>query len=66
MYPNAGTVHAWKFVYIETDPAKWDTNVDNIMKTDDPVVEGQIAKLMQSQVQMEAAATAADNTAKVE
>ena len=24
MYPNPSTLHAWKFVYIEHDPAKWD------------------------------------------
>jgi oligopeptide transport system substrate-binding protein len=24
MYPNAGTIHPWKFVYIEHDPEKWD------------------------------------------
>ncbi len=24
MYPNPGTLHPWKFVYIEHDPAKWD------------------------------------------
>ncbi len=24
MYANPGTLHAWKFVYIEHDPAKWD------------------------------------------
>jgi oligopeptide transport system substrate-binding protein len=24
MYPNPGTLHSWKFVYIEHDPAKWD------------------------------------------
>lgn len=24
MYPNPGTLHAWKFVYLETDPARWD------------------------------------------
>jgi oligopeptide transport system substrate-binding protein len=24
LYPNPGTLHAWKFVYIEHDPAKWD------------------------------------------
>ncbi|MBA3248632.1 MAG: peptide ABC transporter substrate-binding protein, partial [Pyrinomonadaceae bacterium] len=23
-YPNPGTMHAWKFVYIERDPSKWD------------------------------------------
>jgi oligopeptide transport system substrate-binding protein len=27
MYPNPGTQHAWKFVYIEHDPAKWDYGV---------------------------------------
>jgi oligopeptide transport system substrate-binding protein len=27
MYPNPGTMHAWKFVYIERDPAKWDYGV---------------------------------------
>ena len=32
MYPNSGTLHAWKYVYIERDPAKWDTDVENIMK----------------------------------
>jgi hypothetical protein len=24
MYPNPMTLHPWKFVYIEHDPAKWD------------------------------------------
>ena len=24
MYPNAGSLYPWKFVYIERDPAKWD------------------------------------------
>jgi ABC-type oligopeptide transport system substrate-binding subunit len=24
MYPNAGSLYAWKFVYIEHDRAKWD------------------------------------------
>ncbi|MDQ3320984.1 MAG: hypothetical protein M3525_00800 [Acidobacteriota bacterium] len=23
MYPNALTLHAWKFVYLERDPANW-------------------------------------------
>jgi oligopeptide transport system substrate-binding protein len=27
MYPNPQTLHAWKFVYIERDPAKWDYGV---------------------------------------
>jgi oligopeptide transport system substrate-binding protein len=35
MYPNPGTLHAWKFVYIEHDTSKWDQNVDNIMATQD-------------------------------
>ena len=26
MYPNPVTMHAWKFVYIEHDPAKWSTH----------------------------------------
>ncbi len=30
LYPNPGTLHAWKYVYIEKDSAKWDTDVDNI------------------------------------
>jgi hypothetical protein len=24
LYPNAGSLFAWKFVYIERDPSKWD------------------------------------------
>ncbi|HMJ08836.1 MAG TPA: peptide ABC transporter substrate-binding protein [Pyrinomonadaceae bacterium] len=53
MYPNPGTLHAWKFVYIERDPAKWDRNVDNIMKETDPAVQQQVDALMATQVQME-------------
>jgi hypothetical protein len=30
MYPNPGTMHAWKFVYIETDRAKWDYGVPDL------------------------------------
>jgi oligopeptide transport system substrate-binding protein len=30
MYPNPGTLHAWKFVYIEHDPAKWDYGVPDL------------------------------------
>ena len=26
MYPNPGTQHAWKYVYIEHDPANWDVD----------------------------------------
>lgn len=49
LYPNPGTLHAWKFVYIENDPSKWDQDVDNIMKNKDPWVEEQIARLMKTQ-----------------
>ncbi|MDT7809438.1 MAG: oligopeptide transport system substrate-binding protein [Acidobacteriota bacterium] len=34
LYPNPGTLHAWKFVYIEHDPAKWDQGMPD-MTTDD-------------------------------
>jgi oligopeptide transport system substrate-binding protein len=30
MYPNPGTLHAWKFVYIEYDSAKWDTGMPDL------------------------------------
>lgn len=49
MYPNPGTLHAWKFVYIERDPAKWDRDVDNIMKVSDPWVDEHIARLIATQ-----------------
>ena len=49
MYPNPGTLHAWKFVYIEQDPNKWDSNVDNIMKVSDPAVEQQLQELTSTQ-----------------
>lgn len=49
LYPNPGTLHAWKFVYIERDPAKWDTDVDNIMDTRDESVYSQIDRLMATQ-----------------
>ncbi len=56
MYPNPGTMHPWKFVYIEQDRSKWDKAVDGIM-TDytDPRVESQIKALMKTQVDFEAA-----------
>ena len=52
MYPNAGTLHAWKFVYIEPDPNKWDKDVDNLMKESDAAVDSQVQKLESTQVQM--------------
>lgn len=50
MYPNPGTLHAWKFVYIERDPTKWDTNVENIMTTPNPQVDEQLKQLESTQV----------------
>ncbi len=45
IYPNPGTLHPWKFVYIERDRAKWDKNVENIMTDVDPQVEAQLNQL---------------------
>jgi oligopeptide transport system substrate-binding protein len=30
MYPNPGSLHAWKFVYIEPDQSKWDYGVPDM------------------------------------
>jgi oligopeptide transport system substrate-binding protein len=30
MYPNPLTLHAWKYVYIEYDQAKWDQGTPNM------------------------------------
>jgi oligopeptide transport system substrate-binding protein len=49
LYPNPGTLHAWKFVYLEPDPAKWDSNVDTIFKTRDEWMQGQINRLIATQ-----------------
>ena len=49
MYPNPGTLHAWKFVYIEQDQSKWDKDVDNIMKVSDPSVDEHVDRLMATQ-----------------
>jgi len=53
MYPNPGTMHPWKFIYIEQDRSKWDENVDNIMKSTDPQVEAQVSALVKSQEDFE-------------
>lgn len=46
MYPNPGTMHPWKFVYIEQDPSKWDHDVSRIMSDPlDPKVAAQVADL---------------------
>ena len=51
MYPNPGTLFPWKFVYIEPDPNKWDTNVENIITDTDPLVAEQLRILNSTQVQ---------------
>ncbi len=55
MYPNPGTLHAWKFVYLEEDPNKWDTNTDDIMKNSDAVIDEQIDRLKATQKPINAA-----------
>jgi oligopeptide transport system substrate-binding protein len=30
LYPNPGSLHAWKYVYLEPDPAKWDYGVPDM------------------------------------
>jgi ABC-type oligopeptide transport system substrate-binding subunit len=30
LFPNPGTLHAWKYVYIEHDQAKWDTGMPDM------------------------------------
>ncbi|MCW5959523.1 MAG: peptide ABC transporter substrate-binding protein [Pyrinomonadaceae bacterium] len=64
-YPNPGTMHPWKFVYIETDPAKWDENVDNIMSTSDPAVDAQVEALMRTQEQFQQSKTSANSTKNI-
>ncbi len=56
MYPNPGTLHPWKFVYIEHDESKWDHDVENIMQTVDPWVQSQIDRLSADQNALKAAA----------
>jgi oligopeptide transport system substrate-binding protein len=49
LYPNPGTLLPWKFVYIERDRARWDTDVENIMTANDERVEKQLADLKANQ-----------------
>ena len=49
LYPNPGTLHPWKFVYIERDQAKWHTNVDNLMSEKDPIIQQQLQAITKSQ-----------------
>ena len=34
MYPNPGTLHPWKYVYIEHDRAKWETGMPDMTNTE--------------------------------
>ncbi len=34
MYPNPGTLHSWKYVYIEDDRAKWDYGMPSLLPDD--------------------------------
>jgi hypothetical protein len=47
-------MHPWKFVYLERDRSKWDSNVDTIMtEQGDPAVDAEVARLMKSQKDFE-------------
>ncbi|MCB1024639.1 MAG: peptide ABC transporter substrate-binding protein [Acidobacteria bacterium] len=54
MYPNPGTMHPWKFVYIEPDRTKWLADANEIMKTSDPRVDKKVDELMKTQIDFEA------------
>lgn len=58
LYPNPGTLHPWKFVYIERDQSKWNVSMDEIMETKDPQVEAQLNTLMATQEAAQKAKTA--------
>jgi oligopeptide transport system substrate-binding protein len=62
LYPNPGTLHPWKFVYIEHDQAKWDRNVDNLMIDRDEWVHEHIDRLMATQIARVEAGKAADKS----
>ncbi|HUR96858.1 MAG TPA: peptide ABC transporter substrate-binding protein [Pyrinomonadaceae bacterium] len=66
LYPNPGTLHPWKFVYIERDPAKWDHDVDNMMSEKNPIVEDQAAAIMRTQEEFLKSKPADGKTAPVE
>jgi oligopeptide transport system substrate-binding protein len=40
LYPNPITLHPWKWVYIERDPAKWDYGVPDMSVSEPPAVAG--------------------------
>jgi oligopeptide transport system substrate-binding protein len=54
MYPNPQTLHPWKFVYIEKDPANWDRDAENIMVNRDESVLSHVERLMSTQAAREA------------
>lgn len=56
IYPNPGTLFAWKFAYIEQDPNKWDKDVENVMSQTDPQVDAQLKSLESTQTQQTAEA----------
>ena len=49
LFPNPGTLHSWKFVYIEKDPSKWDHEVEKLMSEKDPWVEQNLNRLNATQ-----------------
>lgn len=49
LYPNPGTLHPWKFVYIERDQNKWTGSMDEIMTAEDPQFDAQLKTLMATQ-----------------
>lgn len=62
MYPNPGTLHPWKFVYIEKDETKWDKKVENIMKISDPSVDEHVSRIMSTQEEAQEANAAKKDT----
>ena len=66
LYPNPGTLHPWKFVYIEKDESKWDKDVKNLMKVSDPIIDDHVARLMATQEAAEERAKAASASSEKE
>jgi len=66
MYPNPGTLHAWKFVYIERDQNKWTGSMDDIMTAEDPQFDTQLKTLMATQEEAQKAKQAQPQTETTE
>ena len=49
LYPNPGTLHAWKFVYIERDESQWDRDVENIMRVPNQHVDSNLERILSTQ-----------------